>query len=47
MGAVYKSKRRSCGLCKPHKRGWAKARKPRELARAKVAQAEIRKAVDK
>lgn len=24
MGKVYKNKARSCGLCKPHKRGWAK-----------------------
>jgi hypothetical protein len=24
MGAVYKRKRRSCGLCKPSKRGLAK-----------------------
>jgi hypothetical protein len=25
MGAVYKRKRRSCGLCKPSKRGLAKS----------------------
>jgi len=23
MGSVYKRKRHSCGLCKPHKVGWA------------------------
>lgn len=30
MGAIYKRKRRSCGLCKPHKRGWAPKHKDRE-----------------
>ena len=27
----YKTKRRSCGLCKPHKQGWSHRHKPQEL----------------
>lgn len=26
MGKRYKNKRAACGLCKPHKRGWADRR---------------------
>ena len=33
MGAVYKKKRRSCPMCKPHKMGWEpkQKRKYRQL----------------
>lgn len=30
MRKRYKDKDRSCGLCKPHKRGWAQRWKPKE-----------------
>ena len=34
MGAVYKKKKRSCPMCKPHKMGWDKKNnlKYRQLA---------------
>lgn len=32
MRKRYKNKRRSCALCKPHKRGWDLRWRPRELA---------------
>lgn len=31
MGKIYKRKLRSCGLCKPHKRGWQPRYKSKEL----------------
>lgn len=37
-----KIKRRSCGLCKPHKRGLANRWKPRQEARLSAAERELR-----
>ena len=34
MRKHYKNKKRSCGLCKPHKRGWSK-RSEGDIARRK------------
>lgn len=31
MRKQYKEKKRTCGLCKPHKRGWAKRWKLKDL----------------
>ncbi len=31
MRKIYKNKKKSCALCKPHKMGWAKRWKFREL----------------
>jgi hypothetical protein len=31
----FKRKRRSCALCKPHKRGWDTRWKPKEAAKLK------------
>ncbi len=42
MGKVYKRKRRSCGLCKPQKTGWAPRLKERQRALLKAHEAEIR-----
>lgn len=38
MGSIYKRKRRSCAMCKPHKMGWEPKRKlrERELLRVQV-----------
>lgn len=41
MGAVYRRKRRSCGLCKPNKTGGAPARTARERAAAEAARRDI------
>ena len=30
MGAIYKRKRHSCAMCKPHKMGWADKKKIKE-----------------
>lgn len=38
----YKSKRRACGLCKPHKRGLAKRWKARDALRIQAAILESR-----
>lgn len=34
MRKQYKTKKRACGLCKPHKRGWAKRWKFGEILKA-------------
>jgi hypothetical protein len=41
MGAVYKKKRRSCPLCKPHKMGLAPKNKPQERQAQRLAKKEI------
>jgi hypothetical protein len=41
MRKRYRIKRRSCGLCKPHKRGLANRWKPRDLARLRAAEADV------
>lgn len=41
MGKVYRSKRRSCGLCKPNKMGRQPARSNRERALERADQDEI------
>lgn len=45
MGAVYKNKKRSCALCKPHKRGISPKHKVKYRAKAKAANIEIRTAL--
>lgn len=40
----YKAKLRSCGLCKPHKRGIERRWKPQGLASMRAAEREIREA---
>jgi hypothetical protein len=42
MRKRYKKKLRSCGLCKPHKRGMDKRWTPRALDFMKTAEREIR-----
>lgn len=42
MGKVYKRKRRSCGLCKPHKTGWAPRFKDRQRGLQKVHESEMK-----
>jgi len=37
---MYKNKKRSCGWCKPYKRGWEKRWKPREIQAIKTFQKE-------
>jgi hypothetical protein len=44
MRKRLKRKRRSCGLCKPFKMGGENRWKPKEFARLKQAEAEIRQA---
>ena len=43
MGKVYKRKRRACALCKPHKRGWVKRLKVKEVSRVHAMDQQIRK----
>ncbi len=45
MRKRYRSKSRSCGLCKPHKRGWDQRWKPKELQRVELAESEIQSAL--
>jgi hypothetical protein len=45
MRKRYRIKRRSCGLCKPHKRGMASRWTVRDEAALRAAEAEIRRAV--
>jgi len=42
MRKRYKLKRRSCALCKPHKRGWDQRWKAREGELLKTAEREMR-----
>ena len=42
MRKRYQRKRRTCRLCKPHKRGLAPRWKPREAARLAVAERDVR-----
>jgi len=42
MRKRLKRKRRSCGLCKPYKMGMENRWKPKEFARLKQAESEIR-----
>lgn len=45
MGKIYKRKRRSCPLCKPHKTGGADKLTPRERQEANLAEEEMREAM--
>ena len=36
-----RTKRSACGLCKPHKKGWAAKGSRRDVARERYARAEI------
>ncbi|WP_170161082.1 hypothetical protein [Methylocaldum marinum] len=47
MRKRYKLKRRSCGLCKPHKRGWDNRWKAKDQLLMERAEKEIRAAVSK
>ena len=42
MGKIYKRKRKSCCLCKPHKTGHAKRWKAKELQTRKIKQKEAK-----
>lgn len=42
MRKRYKLKLRSCGLCKPHKRGWDHRWKAKELQLVEFAEREVR-----
>ena len=42
MGKVYKRKRHSFALCKPHKMGWAPKLKEKQMFLRKVHEAQIR-----
>ena len=44
MRKRLKRKRRSCALCKPYKMGGENRWKPKEFARLKKAESEIRRA---
>ena len=44
MRKRLKRKKRSCALCKPHKMGGENRWKPKELARLKEAESEVRRA---
>jgi hypothetical protein len=44
VGKVYKRKRHSCGLCKPHKVGWAPRLKKKQRALFELHETEIRAA---
>jgi len=41
----YKNKKRSCAMCKPHKRKWEKRWKPKELAKLEQDEKEIRDSI--
>jgi hypothetical protein len=45
MRKRYRSKRRSCGLCKPHKRGLQSRWTAKELEAARLAERELRAAL--
>lgn len=42
MGKVYKNKKRSCGLCKPHKRGMADKNKPKVRQMIEITDNEVK-----
>jgi hypothetical protein len=44
MGKVYKRKRRSCAVCKPHKVGWEPKRTGKQEERLKADEDEMREA---
>jgi hypothetical protein len=44
MRKRYKNKRRSCALCKPHKRGWEERWKPKQVQALRDSEREIREA---
>ena len=41
MGKIYKRKRRSCPMCKPHKVGWAKKNTDKTINLIKETDKEI------
>lgn len=41
MGKIYKHKRRSCAMCKPHKMGWECKRKHKDEVERKDAEEEM------
>lgn len=41
MGAVYKRKRRSCPMCKPHKMGWEPKATDKQRQQDKVDREDI------
>ncbi len=42
MGKVYKRKRRSCAMCKPHKMGWDPKQSSKQRELDKVHREEMR-----
>jgi len=44
VGKVYKRKRRSCAMCKPHKMGWSQKRTDKQEERRKAHEDEMREA---
>lgn len=42
MRKQYKTKKRSCGLCKPHKKGWDSRWKAKDTAGMRQAEQEIK-----
>jgi hypothetical protein len=42
MGKIYKRKRRSCKMCKPHKMGWAPKETKRQMQEREIAEKESR-----
>jgi hypothetical protein len=47
MGKVYKDKRRSCAMCKPHKRGWEPKKKAKVRAAERNMDREIESAFER
>jgi hypothetical protein len=45
MRKRYRDKNRSCALCKPQKRGWARRWSAREIAALEVSEREITEAL--
>ncbi|MEW6107963.1 MAG: hypothetical protein AB1632_02170 [Nitrospirota bacterium] len=46
MRKRYKIKKRSCGLCKPHKKGWDKRWKVKDMGKMYQAESEIIEHID-
>jgi len=47
MGKIYKTKDRSCPMCKPHKMGWEDKKKYKERQTIEQLDKEIKEAKEK
>jgi len=47
MRKQYKNKKRSCGLCKPHKKGWTNRWKNKDKVQLRHAEHEIKEHMQK